>query len=87
MNNKEVMNTVNKPMSVVRDELIDNIVDAINNSGLPLYIIEPILKDMFIEVSEGAKRQIAIEKTQYENAIKQQTTPVEVQSNIEENDK
>lgn len=87
MDNKEVMNTINKPMSVVRGELINTIVDAVNNSGLPLYFIEPILKDIYIEISEASQRQIAIEKSQYENMIKQQDTPVEVELNTGKNDK
>lgn len=65
--NKEV----NKPMSVARDELITTIVTAINECGLPLFIIESVIRDLTADISAMAKQQAAAEKAQYEEALKQ----------------
>ena len=39
-----------KPMSVARAEFINSLTDLINNSMLPPFIIEPILKDMYNDI-------------------------------------
>ena len=65
-------NTINKPMSVAREELIQDITNGINNSGLPLFVVESILKDLLMEVSMVAKLQMETEKAQYEEMLKQQ---------------
>lgn len=41
----------NKPMSIVISELKEGIVTIVNNSGLPLYITEMILKDILSDVT------------------------------------
>lgn len=86
MDNKEVMNTINKPMSIVREELISGIIGVINNSGLPLYFVEPILKELLNEVSEAAQKQINSEKIQYENAIKAQDAAKKAEDDTEKKD-
>jgi hypothetical protein len=44
--------------------------NLINNSGLPLFVIEPIMRDLLTEVNIGIKKQYEVEKAQYEQAIK-----------------
>ena len=60
-------------MSVVREDFIQGITSHINNSGLPLFVIESILKDLLVEVSMMSKQQMEAEKAQYEEMLKQQT--------------
>ena len=60
---------IEKPITVVRQEFIDTLVDYINNCGLPLFIMEPILKDMYLEVKAMSQRQYETEKMQYENSL------------------
>ena len=38
--------STNKPMSVVRQEFIEQLVNDVNNCTLPLFVIEPILRDL-----------------------------------------
>lgn len=66
------MEQITKPISVVRQEFIEKIVEEINTCGLPLFVVEPILKDLLNEVSAAAKRQYETEKAQYEKAIASQ---------------
>jgi hypothetical protein len=66
------MEQIKKPLSVVRQEFIEKIVEEINNCGLPLFVVEPILKDLLNEVSASVKKQYEIEKVQYEQALASQ---------------
>ena len=66
------MENIKKPITVARQEFIENMVNEINTCGLPLWAIEPILKDLLSEVSTAAKRQYETEKAQYEQALASQ---------------
>ena len=66
------MEEIKKPLSVARQEFIEKIVEEINTCGLPLFVVEPILKDLLNEVSVAVKRQYENEKTQYEQALASQ---------------
>lgn len=67
MNEKRI---VNKPIMILREEFVTNMSNLINNSGLPLFVIEPIMRDLLTEVNIGIKKQYEVEKAQYEQAIK-----------------
>lgn len=60
-----------KPMSLLRKEFISNMVTLINESGLPLFVVEPILKDLYETVHNEAERLYQAEKTQYEALLKE----------------
>lgn len=66
------MEQITKPISVVRQEFVEKIVNEINTCGLPLFVVEPILKDLLNEVSAAVKRQYETEKAQYEKALASQ---------------
>lgn len=51
-------NGIMKPITVARSEFIGNLTTLINESGLPPFIIEPILKDMLYDVRVMAQRQL-----------------------------
>lgn len=56
---------MNKPITIVREEVKEQIASIINNSGLPAFVIEPILQDFLIEVRNVAMRQYEHDKQQY----------------------
>lgn len=58
-----------KPITVMRAEFINNITDLINGSMLPPFIIEPILRDMYLETKTIAQRQYEYDKEQYEQSL------------------
>ena len=58
-----------KPMSVARQEFIEQIVSDINNCQLPLFVVEPILQNMLDVVKEAAQKQYETEKAQYEQQL------------------
>lgn len=59
------MNETNKPISLIRDELVNDIVSAMNQSKLSYFILDYILKDIWTEVHNGAVRQAQAEKSAY----------------------
>lgn len=61
---------INKPMSVMRQEFTEQLVDVVNNCHLPLFVIEYILEDVLDTVKTAAKQQCEIEKIQYEELLK-----------------
>lgn len=65
-NTEQVM----KPMSVVRAEFINSLKDLINSSMLPLFVIEPILKDMYNHVYLASQRQYEADAKMYDEQLK-----------------
>ena len=63
---------MNKPITVVREEVKEKIAEIINTSGLPAFVIEPILSDFLIEVRNIAKYQYEHDKQQYEMSLKKE---------------
>lgn len=60
-----------KPASVVRVEFITELTNLINNSMLPAFVIEPILKDMYLETKAAVQKQYEIDKKRYEESMSQ----------------
>ena len=46
-----------KPDSIRRKELIDNIVKSINESSLPPFVVEPIMRDLLAQVAQASEQQ------------------------------
>ena len=67
---EEMKEKIEKPITVARQEFIDAISDTINKSGLPLFIIEPILKDVYLEVKSLSQKQYEIDRDEYESKLK-----------------
>ncbi|MDO5546944.1 MAG: hypothetical protein Q4F79_00455 [Eubacteriales bacterium] len=63
------MNEVQKPITVARAEFISGMTSIINNSMLPPFIIEPILKDMLNDVRIMAQRQLEQDTKRYHDAL------------------
>ena len=64
--NKEI----EKPITVARQEFIDTIYEDINKCGLPPFIIEPILKDVYLEVKSLSRKQYEMDRDEYESKLK-----------------
>lgn len=61
-----------KPMSVMRQEFMEQLVGTVNNCKLPLFIIEYVLEDVLDTVRAAAKQQCEMEKIQYEQQLAKQ---------------
>ena len=67
--NAQETKTINKPVMMLREEFTMNMSNLINNSGLPLFIVEPIMRDMLMEINMAVKKQYEMERAQYEQAL------------------
>lgn len=64
------MKKVIKPITLMREDFANQIVDLCNNSGLPYFCIESILKDIIQEVHQASIKQYESDKLRYENELK-----------------
>lgn len=55
-----------KPITLIRQEFVDTLVEEINNCQLPMFVIEPILQDLLDQVKVAVKKQYEADKAQYE---------------------
>lgn len=60
---------MNKPLSVIYEDFKIELADLINNSGLPAFIIEPVLQSYLTETRAIVKRQYEADKAQYEKSL------------------
>ena len=56
---------MNKPITILADEFKTNLVNLINNSKLPFFIIESIMKDCINEIHVASQRQLEMDKIKY----------------------
>lgn len=70
------------PISIVISDLKNRLVETINDSKLPLSILELVVKDLYNEINNAYKIQLANDKKQYNqllelNKKEEQTTTKE----------
>ena len=73
-------NVIPKPITVLREEFIDNFLDLCNSSGLPFFVIEDVIKALNTEVHSLAVKQLKADKERYELLCKQQASTIELDS-------
>ena len=61
-----------KPMSVAKEDLIMEMVEAINRSTLPMFMVESVVRDLYMEVKDLAQKQYEQEREQYESFLQSQ---------------
>lgn len=60
----------NKPITLLREEFINNVVDLCNNSGLPLFVVEDVIKSLLSEIHSASMQQLEEDKKRYEEQQK-----------------
>ena len=55
-----------KPITLIRQEFVEALVEEINNCQLPMFVIEPLLQDLLNQVKAVAQKQYETDKAQYE---------------------
>lgn len=61
---------MNKPSTIIYEEFKQNLAALINNSGLPAFVIEPVLKDFLTETRIMVQRQYQADVVEYEKSLK-----------------
>lgn len=69
---KRMNENFKKPITIIRAEFISNLTNLINESMLPPFIIEPILKDVYLDMKEISKKQYELDVIKYEQAKQNQ---------------
>ena len=64
-----MMGKIEKPITVVRQDFIDALIGIINTCELPLFVVEPILRDVYMEVKSLSNKQYEVEKMEYEKKV------------------
>lgn len=62
-------NTINKPITMLAEDFTNELVALINRSHLPFFIMESLMKDCINEVNAASKKQLEIDKQNYNEAM------------------
>lgn len=60
---------MDKPISVRVRDFKDDLVSLVRDSGLPFFIIEPIMRDIYSAVQTGVEQQYQRDKADYEKSL------------------
>lgn len=60
---------IQKPVSIIRMELQQALIDTINNADLPAFVVEPILRDLYNEAKLAVQRQYENDVRAYEQLL------------------
>lgn len=77
-------NNIQKPISMIKNELTEQFVNSINNSGLPLCIIQLVIKDLYNDISKLAAEQEKQEILNYNQQMEAQSKFENSETDIEE---
>lgn len=66
-----------KPMSVARRDFVSDLTDLINNSMLPPFLIEDVLRDVCNKINVLSRQQLAEDERRYAEALASQMKEVE----------
>ncbi len=66
----------NKPMSIVLSEVKNGIIGILNQSGLPIYVEEMLLKEILTDVSHISNQVREREYQEYMEIQKQSKDPI-----------
>ena len=64
---------MNKPISMIKEEFENKLIEAVNSCELPACIIEAIIKSVYLEVKDLSKKSAEIERAKYNEEIAKQT--------------
>jgi hypothetical protein len=70
-------NNVSKPMSLATSDFEAVLTNVINNCGLPPFIVEMALKNIYLEVKALSQKQYEREREQYERELEEHSSCLE----------
>ena len=70
-----------KPANLIIEETKENLVKVINESGLPPFLLEPVLKDLYNQISILKQQELEKSKQEYENSLNQEKEKKGVKKN------
>jgi hypothetical protein len=67
-------NNIIKPITIIREEFMIDLKNLINDSELPAFILEPILRDTYNKVKIAEQQQLENDKKLYQDMINKAET-------------
>lgn len=64
---------MNKPSTIIYEEFKQNLANLINSSGLPAFVIEPVLQNYLNETRMIIQRQYQSDLVEYEKSLAEET--------------
>lgn len=58
----------NMPITIARQDFINNIASIINTSGLPAFVMKEVLKDMYNQLVELEKKELERDLAEYQSS-------------------
>ena len=77
---------MNKPITVAREDLEKNVINACNESGLPAFVMAETLTAISGVLRELAKKQLEADKIAYEDALAKEQAEEPPVVQVEEGD-
>lgn len=62
-----------KPITLKIEDLKQNIAATLNESGLPIFLLDYIIKDLYDEIHILSQNQIIKDKESYETSLKKES--------------
>lgn len=63
---------MNKPANLIIEETKEQITKMINESGLPPFLLEPLIKDIYNQIFFLKQKELEKSKTDYEESLKKE---------------
>ena len=63
---------MNKPANILVEDTKEELIKVINESGLPPFLVEPILKDIYNQVTVLKQKELEESKKSYEESLKKE---------------
>lgn len=60
-----------KPITLIIDQTKNNLTKILNEAGLPPFILETILKDLYLETNNISKQIAERDKAEYEKSLQE----------------
>jgi len=58
-----------KPMTLIREEFLQNIINLCNNSGLPFFVIESVIDDLLKDIHIASQKQLEFDRAKYNEEL------------------
>ena len=68
---------MDKPLVIKRKEFIEKLNNLLNESSLPAFVLEPIIKDVYSLCKQATNQELAASYAQYAEALKKETEKTE----------
>lgn len=68
---------MDKPINLLIYDIKQEIINTINNSKLPISIIQLIMQELMSNVNNQTQQSLVYEKQQYENSLKEENKNID----------